>query len=60
MLDKIKELYLELESWLIQTIDSDSSITNIMNDVYEFEKHMMETCPVEYAIYTFLRDNYHM
>ena len=60
MLDKIKELYLELENWLIQTIDSDSSITNIMNDVYEFERHMMKTCPVEYALYTFLRDNYHI
>lgn len=59
MLDKIKEFYLDLENWLVQLIDSDSKVNQIMNDVYEFERYMMETCPVEYALYNFLRDNFY-
>jgi hypothetical protein len=53
MLDKVKNFYLELENWLIQKIDA-----NVI-EAEEYEKFLREDCPVEYALYVFMRDYFH-
>lgn len=51
MFDKIKQLYADLEDYLISVLDSETTIT----DEKTMEMFYMATYPNEYATYKFIQ-----
>lgn len=54
MLERIHDLYVDLESYLINILDSETNIT----DEKAMECYFMATHPEEYALYCFLSNSF--
>lgn len=52
MFKKLEQLFLDLENWLIQKVDSDGNY----DPSIPIENYMMAMFPTEYAIYNLLND----